>query len=584
MYTLIADGGDLTAGRRTASYVYGDWNVSVPDGDEQLKLDEKLGDGFVCRINNGRQLGRMDHTFVKEDVSIDMESKTTDLEAVVEDVFGRTSGDLYFQRDITGVGLNGTVPLRDYNVGDPVRVVRWGKAIPTIVTGVRVSSDKDDRRGYTVHVGGELIKNRRLSNKLSDELRRQVSRELVDVRNDIGATNRNTQRAITTAGNAYTRATNADTKATGAVTTANAANDTAKNALNRVTDAEGEIQGYLKETGDLVEQARESARRAKDALDGVDPKLFEVREAVASATRLKTAVEERLDGVGSELDDAINESKAKIIDPAVKQVTDLLQQATTANREAIRLNNEADGFRDQALTDLTDASDKLKKSQENLTEATAKNSDAVDTLAKAQKEHLAVTRELGTAQEALRKSDAAQSKALAAVEQAQKTETKTREEVDRHNLRMIKRLGQLNERDKAFFEAIQVAGTSVFVMGDLEEAVIDRSVGDNICKIKVTRDKYNLYVENIGNCRAVVTATSNSLDQGLIITSTATWENTATADLGLGQKHKILTTEYFKTKLINIFLTTRFEPRTVWTTRYLDYNHDTGSISVRDVT
>ena len=371
MYTLIADGGDLTAGRRTASYVYGDWNVSVPDGDEQLKLDEKLGDGFVCRINNGRRLGRMDHTFVKEDVSIDMQSKTTDLEAVVEDVFGRTSGDLYFQRDITGVGLNGTVPLRDYNVGDPVRVVRWGKAIPTIVTGIRVSSDKDDRRGYTVHVGGELIKNRRLSNKLSDELRRQVARELVDVRNDIGETNRNTKRAITTAGNAYT-------KATGAEETAKVAKDTAYDTWNKVVSIDGEIQGYVKETGDLVDQARESARRAKDALDGVDPKLFEVREAVASARRLKTAVDERLAGVNSELDDAINESKAKIIDPAVKQVTDLLQQATTANREAIRLNNEADGFRDQALTDLTDASDKLKKSQANLVEATSKNSDAVD--------------------------------------------------------------------------------------------------------------------------------------------------------------------------------------------------------------
>lgn len=582
MYTLIADGGDLTAGRRTASYVYGDWNVSVPDGDEQLKLDEKLGDGFVCRINNGRRLGRMDHTFVKEDVSIDMESKTTDLEAVVEDVFGRTSGDLYFQRDLTGVGLNGTVPLRDYNVGDPVRVVRWGKAIPTIVTGIRVSSDKDDRRGYTVHVGGELIKNRRLSNKLSDELRRQVARELVDVRNDIGATNRNTQRAITTAGNAYTRATNADTKADNAVTTAKVAKNTAYETWNKVVSIDGEIQGYVKETEGLVEQARESARRAKDALDAVDPKLFEVREAVASARLLKTAVDERLDGVDSELDDAIAESKAKIIDPAVKQVTDLLQQSTTANREAIRLNNEADGFRDQALTDLTDASEKLKKSQANLVEATAKNSDSVDTLTKAQKEHLAVTRELGTAQEALRKSDAAQSKALAAVEQAQKTETETRERVDRNNRNLINRLGRISTRDKILFESVQVASQSVFVMGDLGSTVIDRTVGDNVCKLRVTRDKTHLYVENIGQCPAVVDASANVIIEGLL-TNTEVRGFTGSNYIGKGEKATVLATAGNKGVLVNILVTTRFTPDTVYSNPYLEYNSATGTISVDEV-
>ena len=576
MYTLIADGGDLTAGRRTASYVYGDWNVSVPDGDEQLKLDEKLGDGFVCRINNGRRLGRMDHTFVKEDVSIDMQSKTTDLEAVVEDVFGRTSGDLYFQRDITGVGLNGTVPLRDYNVGDPVRVVRWGKAIPTIVTGIRVSSDKDDRRGYTVHVGGELIKNRRLSNKLSDELRRQVARELVDVRNDIGETNRNTKRAITTAGNAYT-------KATGAEETAKVAKDTAYDTWNKVVSIDGEIQGYVKETGDLVDQARESARRAKDALDGVDPKLFEVREAVASARRLKTAVDERLAGVNSELDDAINESKAKIIDPAVKQVTDLLQQATTANREAIRLNNEADGFRDQALTDLTDASDKLKKSQANLVEATSKNSDAVDTLTKAQKEHWAVTRELGTAQEALRKSDAAQSKALAAVDNAQRIGTQTREMVDRNQLKMIDRLGRISKRDKILFESVQVASENVFVMGTLDRALIDRTVGDNICKLYVTLEKSRMYVENIGECGAYIDATSNVIENGILTTVTTT-NLSGSHYIGPTERALTLKTPNGKGTLVNILITTRFVPNSVHTNPYLSYNEDRGTISVEEVT
>ena len=558
MYTLIADGGDLTAGRRTASYVYGDWNVSVPDGDEQLKLDEKLGDGFVCRINNGRRLGRMDHTFVKESVSIDMESRTTDLEAVVEDVFGRTSGDLYFQRDVTGVGLNGTVPLRDYNIGDPVRVVRWGKSIPTIVTGIRVSSDKDDRRGYTVHVGGELIKNRRLSNKLSDELRRQVARELVDVRNDIGETNRNTKRAITTAGNAYSRAANADTKATGAVSTANAANEAAKDAVNRVTDAEGEIQGYLKETGDLVEQARDSARRAKDSLDAVNPKLFEVREAVASARLLKTAVDERLDGVDSELDDAITESKAKIIDPAVKQVTGLLQQATTANREAIRLNNEADGFRDQALTDLTDASDKLKKSQANLVEATAKNTDAVDKLRLTSEALIEITKETGTATEALRRSDVAQNKALAAVEQAQKTETEMRLKAQAAQEQVNARLDSQDLSNQEYFQAVQVSLEQVALMGNRQQMTIDRSIGVNKCVVYLYRSDNIIKVYNQGNSPVVLTASATLIRQGLITNTTGSvLDQTVTLN---PHENTILFEKKPLGYVHNVIITTKFTP------------------------
>lgn len=526
MYTLIADGGDLTAGRRTASYVYGDWNVSVPDGDEQLKLDEKLGDGFVLKINNGRRLGRMDHTFVKEDVSIDMESKTTDLEAVVEDALGRTSGDVYFQRDIDGVGLNGTVPLRDYNIGDPVRVVRWGKAIPTIVTGIRVSTDKADRCGYTVHVGGELIKNRRLSTKLSDELRRQVARELVDVRNDVGESNRTARRAISTAGSAVTTAKSAETKATGAVTTANAASTTAKDALNRVSDAEGEIQGHLKETGELVEKARESARRAEDALQSVDPKLFEVRDALASAQRLKTAVDERLDGVDSELDDAINASKSKIIDPAVQQVTDLLQQATTANREAIRLNTEADGFRDQALTDLTDASGKLRDSQE-----------------------------------ALRKSDEAQSSALEALSKAQETETEMRLKSQAAQDYVNSTLEKMDTYNRKSMELGFLAIEQVSIMGERPFLDINRSTRYYRAEVRVTRKGNRLEVHNWGDLPVLISATAFVIDNGVFASSNGgVVSDSVSVTEG---KTKELLTKDFTGNIRNILVSTQFYGGTV---------------------
>lgn len=427
MYTLFAYGGDLTAGRRKAAYVYGDWSVSLPDGVDTEPQDNRVGRGYVARVND-KPRGRFDHTFVQEGASVDMQSKTTDLEVVLDDAFTQTDGDVFFEHDITGVGLNGTLPERDYTTGDLVRVVRWGKAMTLPVTGTALKTDKDGRIAGSTHVGGELISSKRATQKLSDELRRSISKEMAEtvrtgtkaLRTDVGTLRSDVTRvsgvassaqtaadnaqstadsAKTTASSAYTRAGTAITRAGNAETVAGEARRKADSALQTVDLATGNMGQYLDQVSEMVDDARAEVTKAETARTGAE-------SALSSAEQISTNMSQWATDIGKEVNKAeglvkdVNQASADL-DPKIRNVTNLLSQATTANTNAIRLNTEADELRDRAIIDLTDAGKKLSQSQQNLQAATSLNTSSISNLEKSQREHAAATRELGTAQQAL---------------------------------------------------------------------------------------------------------------------------------------------------------------------------------------
>lgn len=427
MYTLFAYGGDLTAGRRKAAYVYGDWSVSLPDGVDTEPQDNRVGRGYVARVN-GKPRGRFDHTFVQEGASVDMQSKTTDLEVVLDDAFTQTDGEVFFEHDITGVGLNGTMPERDYTTGDLVRVVRWGKAMVLPVTGTALKTDQDGRIAGSTHVGGELISSKRATQKLSDELRRSISKEMADtvrtgtkaLRTDVGTLRSDVTRvsgvassaqtaadnaqstadsAKTTASSAYTRAGTAITRAGNAETVAGEARRKADSALQTVDLATGNMGQYLDQVSEMVDDARAEVTKAEAARTGAE-------SALSSAEQINSNMSQWATDIGKEVSKAeglvsdVSQASADL-DPKIRNVTDLLSKATAANTDAIRLNTEADQLRDRAIIDLTDAGKKLATSQQNLQAATSLNTSSISNLEKSQREHAAATRELGTAQQAL---------------------------------------------------------------------------------------------------------------------------------------------------------------------------------------
>lgn len=170
---LVADGGEVTAGRQKHTFVYGEFNVRLPEGVEQVETDERLADGFVYRPEG--VIAPFDVGFARADVTVDLEVQSTDLELVVDEAQRDAEGEIFFERDITPGGLGEFVPGVDFVVGDVVSVERWRVLLPLPVTGWEmVSSASDGVVADRVHVSGQLVSDAVARGRRNADLRRQV--------------------------------------------------------------------------------------------------------------------------------------------------------------------------------------------------------------------------------------------------------------------------------------------------------------------------------------------------------------------------------------------------------------------------
>lgn len=170
---LVADGGEVTAGRQKHTFVYGEFNVRLPEGVEQVETDERLADGFVYRPEG--VIAPFDVGFARADVTVDLEVQSTDLELVVDEAQRDAEGEIFFERDITPAGLGEFVPGVDFVVGDVVSVERWRVLLPLPVTGWEmVSSASDGVVADRVHVSGQLVSDAVARGRRNADLRRQV--------------------------------------------------------------------------------------------------------------------------------------------------------------------------------------------------------------------------------------------------------------------------------------------------------------------------------------------------------------------------------------------------------------------------
>lgn len=173
---LLADGGDVTVGRRVSSFIYGVMNVTLADGvvgEDQDKTG--LEQGYIVRADGATPSGRFDFNFTRHDASMHMGLHTSDMEQGIVAASRRVEGGVFFERDIEAGGFGRWQPGVDFNVGDVVGVVRWGRVIPLPVTGLDV---RDGR--WVAHVGGQMIhdaeklrsQNQSIEKTIADERRR----------------------------------------------------------------------------------------------------------------------------------------------------------------------------------------------------------------------------------------------------------------------------------------------------------------------------------------------------------------------------------------------------------------------------
>lgn len=223
--TLIADGGEMTVGRRTSTYVYGVFQVDIPEGKEQAHQDDRLQEGYIYRPDQ-RPTGRFDVGFVRADARVDLNAQQSNLESIIDAAQNRVEGAVFFERDIMGRGLGRFRPGADFTTANLVDVLIWGKTLTLPVTAIDMTSGDAAAVGWRVHVGGQMIADADSLRSHNDAILGQIEQE----RRRRLATTKTAETAATTANSATSAAATANSKAASAAAAADDADKKAEEA------------------------------------------------------------------------------------------------------------------------------------------------------------------------------------------------------------------------------------------------------------------------------------------------------------------------------------------------------------------
>ncbi|WP_374064810.1 hypothetical protein ABMV07_01010 [Corynebacterium belfantii] len=230
---LVADGGTMTVGRRQATYVYGQFDVRLPEGREQADVEKRLQNGYIYRPDEPAA-GRFDVAFVRADATVDLTAQTSDLETQIEAAQLRTEGDIFFERDITDSGTGRYRPGIDIKRGDIVDVLIWGRILPLPITRWEMISDDTTSVGWRWHVGGAMIEDAEALRSHNDQLLQQIAQEKRQMTKSIGVVS---QQAVS--------AGKAAAKADGKAVTAQETADDALAKWRRQKDQLDQVQSEL---------------------------------------------------------------------------------------------------------------------------------------------------------------------------------------------------------------------------------------------------------------------------------------------------------------------------------------------------
>lgn len=246
---LVADGGTMTVGRRQATYVYGSFDVRLPEGREQADVEKRLQNGYIYRPDEPAA-GRFDVSFVRADATVDLTAQTSDLETQIEAAQLRTEGDIFFERDITDSGTGRYRPGIDIKRGDIVDVLIWGQILPLPITRWEMISDDTTSVGWRWHVGGAMIEDSEALRSHNDQLLQQIAQEKRQMAKSIGAVSQQ-------AASAGTAAAKADIKAV-------AAQETADDALAKWRQQKDQLDKIQSAQIEANAKANDAQQRAID--------------------------------------------------------------------------------------------------------------------------------------------------------------------------------------------------------------------------------------------------------------------------------------------------------------------------------
>ena len=261
MVNLLADGGEMTVSRPLASYVWGSWEVELPEGAVTQGEDKRVKRGFAAKLNEAEP-ALFERAFVRTDVNINVPRRASTVEESLDTAAKKTAGNVFFERDISESGLGMFVPNKDFQVGDLVNVLIWGKKLQLIVTSIEMVTRAANRTGWRVHVGGQMISDLKRLGKKSFDVERAIEEER---RQRIGAEaslRSGVNSAHSIAASAASKADDATSKANTAVSKANTAESKADEAKTTVAQALSSAANFTAEARKYSEQAATASSQA----------------------------------------------------------------------------------------------------------------------------------------------------------------------------------------------------------------------------------------------------------------------------------------------------------------------------------
>ena len=230
---LAVDGGGVTVARRLAYYSYGKFDVVLPEGREQVELDDRIQNAYISR-SPGARMGRFDFGFIRADATVNLESGTSDLELAIDSTGKRSEGDVFVERDVSPAGFRGHRPGADFGLDDLVFLRVWGNRLRLPVTAIDMSASVGDGpHGSRVHLGGQLVSDGETRRRANNEILLQIAQEKRQRLRQVKA---------------------ADSKASSAVSKADAAQGTADSAVSGVQSVREALGGVGASAQTLVSQ------------------------------------------------------------------------------------------------------------------------------------------------------------------------------------------------------------------------------------------------------------------------------------------------------------------------------------------
>lgn len=155
---LEASGAAVTLVHPTATTVAGQWDVTYPQDmpeEDRPNLGPTRTFGYAHRlVNNPPRFARR---HVRRDVQIDARDINgwSNAEAQLDSAARELSGDVVFQRTLTGEDLGVLVPNVDFKQGDVLPLLVWGMIVPATCTSIRYTLE-DGKRQVEVGFGPDL--------------------------------------------------------------------------------------------------------------------------------------------------------------------------------------------------------------------------------------------------------------------------------------------------------------------------------------------------------------------------------------------------------------------------------------------